>query len=65
MRAEGLEIERSKISMMDEDVILLRGTHHRLIVQLDKVLLSSNGNNEGADSTSTIINGFQMNNQLH
>ncbi len=65
MRGEGLEIERSKISMMDEDVILLRGTHHRLIVHLDKALLSSKGNNEDADSTSTIINGFQMNNQLY
>ena len=65
MRVEGLEIERSKISMMDEDVIPLRGTHHRLIVHLDKALLSSKGNNEDADSTSTIINGPQMNNQLH
>lgn len=51
--------------MMDEDVILLRGTHHRLIVHLDKALLSSEGNNEHADSTSPIINGFQMRNQLN
>lgn len=65
MRGEGLEIERSKISMMDEDVILLRGTHHRLILHLDKALLSSKGNNEDADSTAAIINGFQMNNQLY
>lgn len=65
MRGEGLEIERSKISMMDEDVVLLRGTHHRLIVHLDKALLSSKENNEDADSTAAIINGFQMNNQLY
>lgn len=51
--------------MMDEDVTLLRGTYHLLIMHLDKAFLSSEENNEEADSSSTIINGFQMNNQLY
>lgn len=50
--------------MMDEDVTLLRGLYHLLIMHLDKAFLSFKENNEEADSSSTIIKGFQMKTQL-
>ena len=42
---------------MDEDVRPLRGRHHRLLVGLDGVLLSSEGSNEGIVDVPGVMNG--------
>ena len=51
--------------MMDEDVRLLRGRHHRLLVGLDGVLLSSGGSNEGITDVPGVMNGPPLYNWSH